>query len=229
MVNGFSQENALEETIKKQIGYNEDDFFSFDVKELPGNANLAVAVAIRFTDKLLSRDDFEADLELILFDIKKEKILNKLEDTRKFTSDAVELQPVVIDTINYKINSNGTAFGINVSYVGGSRVYNYSTEDLFLYNIDNGKIKSISEAIQTYKLNGEWDMKCTYDGEKTKSILIMDKKMTNGFYDIKIKSTKTIMKSVAPENENDDCIETNTTLKPEISKLVFRNGKYSLE
>lgn len=174
-----------------------------------------------------SKDYFNADILLYLYNSKTKTIITSLVEKNKLTSDAEKLDSIKIDVANYKINATETAFGIRVFHIGSSRPNPYNnTEELYLYFVDKGKLKSISDEILTYEYSAEWDMYCSLEGEETNSILIMDSKMTNGYYNIKVKSTKTILKSVPPKNEDDDCIEENTTLAPVTQILTFKNGKY---
>lgn len=226
---GFSQENALEETIKKQINYNDEDFFSFDVKRIPSEANLAVAIATKYDDVKNNKDYFEVNQLLYLYDSKSEKFIYKLEEKKKYISDDIDLKSVEIDSTFYDINTKEIAFGVKVTKYKPSRDFEYIGEKTFLYSINKRKIKIISEEIVTSEYKVNWGMNCNLEGYIINSILIMDSKMTNGFYNIKVKSTKTILKSTPPLNEDDDCIEENTTLAPVTQILTFKNGKYSLE
>ncbi|MGV9003609.1 PA3715 family protein [Flavobacterium sp.] len=225
---GVSQQNDLEQTIKTQMSYNDEDFFCFDTRKLADEPNVTLALAVRYSTILHDNDDFTANLLLVLFDTTTNKIINTLEEPRKFTSDAVALQPVVFEFANYKINPKTTAFSISVAYEGSSRVNPYSTKEVFLYTVINRKIVALSNGITISEFHGKWDTKCTFDGKKTTSVLHINKKMTHGFYDLNIKSTKTSIKSVPSKQENEDCIETNTILTPANYLLKFRNTKYSI-
>lgn len=225
---GFSQESALEETIKKQINYNDEDFFSFDVKKLPNDSHLAIAVATKYSVVKDDKEYFEVNQLLYLYNSKTEKILYKLEEKGKYISDAIELKPVVIDSAFYDINTKEIAFGVKVAYNGSSRAFPYYSENIFLYSVNKRKIKAIADGIEIHEFRAEWDMNCSLEGEETNSMLLLDTKMTNGYYNFKLNTTVTILKTTPPLNENDDCIEENTTLAPVTQVLTFKNGKYSI-
>ena len=226
---GFSQENALEETIKKQIGYNDENFFSFELKTINEIPNTVVALAVKYHEKNEEEQYFTADLYLYLINTIEKSIISTYVEKEKFTSDAVILEQVTFNSVPYMTNASVGTFGIKSSHDTHSSIYNYGNRVMTLYHVSEGKIKAASEDIEIYKTQGEGNHNCNYEYEETNSVLKVDKKMTNGFYNIKVISTKTILKSVAPKNENDDCIETTKRLKPLTKVLTFRKGKYSFD
>jgi hypothetical protein len=225
----FSQENALEETIKKQINYNDEDFFSFSLKSIPEIPNTAVAMAVKYHEKNDEEQYFTADLYLYVINIKKESIISTYVEKEKFTSDAVILEEVTFNSVPYMTNASVGTFGVKSNSGTHSRIALYGNRIMSLYHISDGKIKVVSDDIELYTIRGEGGSSCNLDYEETNSVIKVDTKKTNGFFNLKVISTKNFFESKEPEDESDDCIEENTTLAPVTQVLTFKNGKYSLE
>lgn len=221
----FSQENPLEDSVKKEINYKEEGYFDFSSNVLPNNPALAIVCAVKYNGEV-SNDGFNCDLTLYLVDTKTQKIISQFKQEDKFQSDAYHLSYVKLDMANYKVTDNLRAFGIRVGFEGSSQVYPSWSNSLSLFVIQNNKISQILDMFPMDDLQGDWDTHCNYDGEKTESLAIMQSQKTNGYYDIAIKSTKTIGKTRAPKKESDPCIEMDKTLKPTTQILKFSNGSY---
>lgn len=220
----FAQDSLLEEPVKKEINYNEEDYFGFTLKVLPNNPSLAIASATKYTEK--HTDDFRCDLILLLIDTQTQKIIDRYTEKNKFQSDAYYLYEVALDMANYKVSDTDRAFGVRSTYSGSSRVNPFGQTDIALFIIKNNKILRLMDFYKLDDHSGEWDGECTYDGEETNSVLIMEKEKTNGFYNIQIKSSKTIRKSETPKTPDDDCIEMDKKLRPTYKTLRFVKGKY---
>lgn len=221
----FSQDNPLEDSVKKEINYKAEDYFAFSSKILPDNPALTVVSAIKYNGEV-SDDGFNCDLILYLVDTKTQKIITQHKQEDKFKSDAYHLSYVTLDMANYKVTDNLRAFGIRVGFEGSSRVYPSWSSSLSLFTIENNKIRLILDMFPMDDLQGDWDTYCNYDGEKTESVAIMQSQKTNGYYDIAIKSTKTIEKTRTPKKESDPCIEMDKVLKPTTQILQYNNGTY---
>jgi len=194
----FSQENLLEDSVKKEINYNEENYFDFSSKVLPNNPALAIVCAVKYNGEV-SNDGFNCDLTLYLVDTKTQKIISQFNQQDKFQSDAYHLSYVKLDMANYKVTDTIRAFGLRVGFEGSSQVYPSWSNSLSLFTIGNNKIRLILDLFPMDDLQGDWDTHCNYDGEKTESVAIMQSQKTNGYYDIAIKSTKTIGKTRAPK------------------------------
>lgn len=223
----MSQDNHVDEKFLTELKIKEEDVFFSDIKKLPTNSNQSVLAIV--TKEFDNPEAFECDLILVLINNSNEQIVFKSIEKEKFTSDAVELFGLKIDFAQYTITDNQTAFGIRSSYYGRSKPNPYSAENISLYLIKNNAFQLILDEFETNQDIAETDMKCVYDGEETNSILIMQKTKTNGYYDIKVKSTTTIKKVRNPKIKDEDCIETIKNLKPKFKTLRFVKGSYQLK
>ena len=224
----FSQDNPLEEAVKQQISYNGDDYFAFDLKVLPNNPSLAIFYGAKFNTTVYD-DNSACDLILLLIDTKTQKVINTYKEESKFVSDAYHLSGISLDMANYTVNENYRAFGVRSSFSGSSQVYPAHDQSIDLFIIKNNKIERIMDTFEISSSHGDWDTKCRYDGEEIDGVLIMQPEKTNGFYNIKVKSTKTIRKTVAPKTKDGDCIDMDKKLKPAYQNLQYNNGTYILQ
>jgi len=223
----LSQTNTLEEVIEKATNGNKCYYYQLDLKPLPTNSTLSVGCVTK-SEKGPEDGIMEVDLVLILIDNTSHKILAQHAEAQKYTSDAIGLSSVSLDMANYKVTDKQRAFGVRDNYTGSSNPNPCDSGNISLYIIENNHFKLILDKFQTYLYNGETNMKCYFDGEETNSVLIMEKSKTNGYYDIRIKSVKTILKSRAPKNPDDDCIDTPTKQKPTYCTLKFLKGRYQV-
>lgn len=222
----FGQDNPLEDIVRKAT-HTEDGNINLDIQKLPNDSSKSVAALVKRIDD--SEDGVEdLDLTLLLIDNASQKILSQYTEEEKYTSDAVMLEGIKLDMSNYLITDGIRAFGIRDHYRTQSQPNPYGSENLSLYMIKGDKFYPILDKFQTYLYSGETDMKCYFDGEETNSLLIMQQSKTNGYYDIKVKSTKKILRSRNPKKADGDCIDSEKKLKPTYRTLKFVKGSYQL-
>lgn len=224
----FSQENQLEEKIKKEIKYNEDDYFSFEIKTLPNNPSNAIVALVKYNG-VHESDGFDCDLILLLVEVSSGKTLQKMVFKNEYGSDAITLTNVSLDMANYKLKEGIRAFGIRSHYIGSSAVNPYESENLSLFMIQNNHIEKILDNFEAKLNNGETDLRCHSNTRESNSVFMLQKEKTNEFYNISVKTKVTIIKSVPSKTDEDDCIETKTELKPTYKTLIYKNGKYSIK
>jgi hypothetical protein len=224
----FSQENQLEEKIKKEIKYNEDDYFSFEIKTLPNNPSNAIVVLVKYNGAHES-DGFDCDLILQLVETSTGKTIHKITLKNEYSSDAISLTNIALDMGNYKIKEGKRAFGIRSHYVGSSSVYPYVAENISLFMIQDNTIVKILDNFEAALNKGETDLRCHSTYEESNAVFIIQKEKTNEFYNISVKTKVTITKSMPSKTDEDDCIETKTELKPTYKTLIYKNGKYSIK
>lgn len=223
----FAQNNSLDEAIKKEINYKWEDYHDFVLKVLPNNPSLAVASGTKFNEK--EDDFFSCDLLLLLIDTKTQKIIDRYTEKDAYQSDAYYLSGIDLDMANYKVSDEYRAFGVRDSYSASSRPNPSGSVNISLYIIRNNKIEKVLDSFETYTFQGETDMNCNFHGEESTSVLIMDKTKINGFFDIQVRNTKTIKKTIEPKTKDGDCINKDKKLKPTSQTLQYVNGAYQLK
>lgn len=224
----FSQTNSLEEKIKKELNFNNSDYFSFDLKQLPNDPKLSLAAVTKYVGKT-EEDEFDCELILVLIETNSQKIIYKYVDKTKFISDAIRLSSVTLDMANYSVSKNLRAFGVRSSYEGSSRVNPYSNENIMLFIIQENKILKILPDFEMSAFHGEYNMDCNYENEESKSFFIMQKEKSNGFYSILVKTKASITKAIPSKTDENDCVETVTEIKPTYKKLIYNKRIYLLK
>lgn len=138
------------------------------------------------------------------------QIINKYYEKDAWTSDAVVLNKITIDTASYILNENKKAFGVRVYYQGSSRVNPYSREDISLFISEKDYLKKILNNYPIYELHGENNGNSKGEYETKQGKLIISNNKTNGFNNIIIKDE--IVFSIYDFSNNNE-VEENTIRK----------------
>jgi len=142
-------------------------------------------------------------------------------ETNGWTSDAVVLQEIVIDTAPYTITERERAFGVKTHFVGSSRVNPYESEQLSLFVVANNNLQKVLHNFEVKKGSGEINGACDETYLLEEKTLIISKEKNNAYFNI-IVNTKTT-NSMLFKNENNDCDEKED-ITTKTSLLKF-NGK----
>ncbi|MDC6384662.1 hypothetical protein PP180_04765 [Muricauda sp. SK9] len=146
--------------------------------------------------------------------------------TNQWVSDAVVLKEIKIDTAPYQLSEEKMAFGIRVHYYGMSRANPYENETLSLFVKSGGSLQKVLTNYSVIDYGGEWDTNCQGEFMRTGGTLILSEERTNGWFDILAKSK--ITKTKNEENENGECVATETT-STETIVLKFNGEEYKTE
>ncbi len=222
----WSQDSLIISNVLQQIELDSQqckvDFISY--KKIPHYPSETIVVIPEIV-----KDEgayFELNSHIFIVDSESGKIKNSFFESHKtneWYSDAIALINISIDTAPYYIQNKKRAFGINVKYVGMSRVNPYVSKTTSLFIKQNSELKRILNRFEIYKYYGEWNGQCHGDINEEKKILIMDKNKTNGFYNILIKNKKTNTKTYL--NNKEECIDKENS-KTISSTLIFEEGEY---
>ncbi|MBW1656630.1 PA3715 family protein [Flavobacterium quisquiliarum] len=219
----FSQSADHLNTILKQLKLNESQIRIelFTEKILPYDKNKSVLVIPKYASDI-EEGSFVLDAYILVIDNVTGKIIYKFIEPNAWTSDALILTDITIDTGLYYLNKTTRAFGIRADYRTQSQPNPFSETNLSLYIVEKNTLKPVLHNYRVYKYGGEWDMKCDGEFEDIDSTIDIDKLQNNNFNNliIKTKITKT-------ENtfKNDDC-DSKETIKKETTKLIFDGKQY---
>ncbi|WP_428231774.1 hypothetical protein [Flavobacterium sp.] len=223
----FSQNVDHLHAVLKQLNLKENqvNLDLFTQKVLPYDKDKSVLVIPKYD--INEQDDeghyyFVLDAYIVVIDNATEKIICKSIEHNAWTSDALVLTGISIDTGLYLLNKTTRAFGIRVDYNGSSKPNPFGETNLSLYIIDKGSLKQVLKNYKISHSNGEWDTNCAGEFEETNSSFDMDKVQKNNFSNIIVKTK--IVKTVSTPTK-DDCISKDT-IKNETSKLVFNGKEY---
>ena len=139
----------------------------------------------------------------------------------EWTSDALYLSSLKIDTVPYYLNENTRAFGLRYSFSGSSRVNPFENERINLYYIKNNQIFEVLNGFKLKNTNGENNGTCENASfETSKSVLVMSNKLVDKLNDITV---KTKIKNYSLDSECDKKIITKDSIKYET--LIFDENK----
>lgn len=219
------QNDMLLTKVLKQLKLNKKDIHEelYSEKVLPNKTSNTLMVIPKY--RVNETDEYghlflELDAYIIIADNNTGKILYKYVDENAWTSDAMVLSAISIDTGIYQLNPENRAFGIRVYYSGSSRPNPYNQTDLSLFIIQNNTIKRILKNYPVSEFHGEWDTNCAGEFEDINGVISIDKNKNNGFNNLIIKNKIEQTKNIPTK---DDCIEKKTT---KLSNIILKyNGK----
>ena len=225
----FSQvkDTILLNKILKELKLNENEIHMELVtdKILPNSTDKTFFIIPKYRTNEKDENGFyfyEFDAILIIADNKNGKILNRFYESNAWTSDAINLTSLSIDTGLYNLNKKTRAIGIRVNYSGSSRPNPYNQTDLSLFITENEKLKRILKDFPISEFHGEWDTNCSGEFEEVISNIDIGKTMNNGFYDLIIKSKTKKSQNILSNNDCTEKIKTYQSFK----HLKFDGKKY---
>lgn len=228
-VNVYSQEQnkILLDKVLTQLKLNKKDIHEplYVSKVLPNKTSSSVLVIPKYNVKETDEQDhdfFVFDAYIVVAENATGKIISKYVEKEAWTSDAMVLSDITIDTGLYQLNEKDRAFGIRVSYSGSSTPNPYSSTDLSLFIVQNNAMKNILKNYQIDIANGEWDTRCAGEFNDSTGSIDIDKNKTNGFKNLIIKSKINYIKRFPV---NDDC-EEKITNKSTIQYLKYNGKEY---
>ena len=191
-------------------------------KANPETSNEVVVVIPEIVDE--GEGYFELNSHIVIADDRSGKVTHQFFETNQtngWSSDAIQLREINLDTAPYRVTDDIRAFGIRVRHVGMSRVSQYQSETLSLFIKSGDKLEKILDKYPVKTLNGEWDGECSGEFTETDSILIVSEQQSNGFNNIILKTRgKTITDNVSDDGE------CNSNEKTETKTSVLKyNGK----
>ncbi|TDX86551.1 hypothetical protein [Epilithonimonas xixisoli] len=228
-VNAYSQEQNefLLNKVLTQLKLNKKDIHEplFRSKVLPNKNSNSVLVIPKYNineTNEYGHNFFVFDAYIVVADNATGKILSKYVEKEAWTSDAMVLSEITIDTGLYQLNEKDRAFGIRVSYRGSSNPNPYYYSDLSLFIVQNNLMKRVLKNYQIDRAGGEWDTRCAGEFDESTGSIDLDKNTTNGFKNLIIKSKIKHTKSFLI---GDNCEEKVTT-KNSIKYLKFNGKEY---
>ena len=193
-------------------------------QKLINNSNETIIVIPEIVEE--TQEYFSLNTHIVIYNNELQKITHKYFESHKtndWVSDAIRLDGITIEKMNYRVKENTHAFGISVDYFGSSRVNPYHKHILSLFVKENEKLINILHNYIFEENLAEWNGACEgeFQDKKTKFIFTTD--ITNEYYDIIVK--KTITKTINFETEIGDC-DYNEEINRETSVLKFDGKQY---
>ncbi|RKF02740.1 hypothetical protein C8N26_2729 [Tenacibaculum lutimaris] len=195
-------------------------------KTLPNRPNEAIVVIPEIVEGSEEEHYFTLNTHIAYVNIENRQVLFhyfESAETNGWTSDAIMLTEIVIDTAPYTITENERAFGVKTHFVGSSRVNPYENESLSLFIIANNNLQKVLHNFEIIDNGGEWDGNCHGEFITEKRTLIISEEKNNGYFDILVKHK--ITNNIAFEDENGDC-KSKDTITTKTSVLKFDGKTY---
>ena len=170
---------------------------------------------------------FDIDNNILVWNKTAKAIEIKYTKKAEWTSDAMCLDELNIDTGLYYLNKSTRAFGIRYSYYGSSRVNPFNSESINLYYINNNQMVEVLNDFLLNNLNGETNGDCENGSyETSKSVFIISDKMTTKFNDITV---KTKLKDYSLDEDCEKEIIKKESTKSSVLKFDEKQHKYVLK
>ncbi|WP_310377397.1 hypothetical protein [Flavobacterium sp.] len=231
----FGQELSDKEIIRKAIQFlkvAEKDVLSDKIclKVIP-NQKEKVIILIPIISKRYAEcgDDpcFDIDNNILIWNKTTKKIETKYTKKAEWTSDAMYLSELNIDTGLYYLNKSTRAFGIRYSYSGSSRVNPFGSNSINLYYLKNNQIIEVLNDFNLNNLNGESNGDCANGSyESSKSVFIINDKLTTKLNDITV---KTKLKDYSMDEDCEKEIIKKESTKTSVLKFDEKQHKYVLK
>ncbi|WP_269226781.1 hypothetical protein [Flavobacterium eburneipallidum] len=172
---------------------------------------------------------FDIDNNILVWNKSTKSIETKYTKKSEWSSDAMYLDELKIDTGLYYLNKNTRAFGIRYHYSGSSRVNPFGSNSINLYYFKNNKIIEVLNDFELEKYNGDsggnGGCKDAWF-ETSKSVFIISDKLTTKFNDITV---KTKLKDYSLDEDCEKEIIKKESTKNSILKFDEKQHKYVLK
>lgn len=177
----YSQNEKLISKVLVQLNLKPKDVNMelIQTKVLPYTKEKTALVIPKYVTKQDDIQFYVYDAYIVIADNQTGQILNKFFEANKWTSDALRLNGLTIDTGLYKLSDKTRAFGVRVSYTGSSQVNPYGATDLSLYIPIKNALKQIANEIIVESNTGDWDGNCKGKFKSQEITIDIDKEKTN--------------------------------------------------
>ncbi|MFC6267484.1 PA3715 family protein [Frigoriflavimonas asaccharolytica] len=195
----------------------------YSEKQMPNSPDNSIYILPKYSEDGKENFDenyFDIDVNIIIANNTTGKIVAKYQVLNAYTSDAVRLDNIVIDTGLYNLNEKTRAFGIRVNFIGMSRPNPYDITLFSLFMIKNNQLVKVLDDFELDKSNGEWDTNCAGDFVDSIGLIDLTKEKSKDLKNIKVKFNITKTHNFL-KNGDCDFAETKSTK----TKILKFNGK----
>lgn len=192
-------------------------------KVYPENPNETFLVIPEVVDE--GEQYFELNSHIVIADNHTGKISHKFfesNQTNQWVSDAIELWKINIDTAKYQLSEKTKAYGIQVDFLGMSRVNPYSNQTLSLFIKSGNKLEKILSNYSVKDFGGEWDGDCNGEFNSEEKIVFVGSHKTKGYFDLLVNKKITDTKNYQDEDKGECQTENSYQIKNTILKFDGR-------
>ena len=197
------------------------------VKKMPNTENETIVVIPEIVDE--GDHYFELNSHIVIYNTATQTITQRYFESYKtngWTSDAIRLTSIKIDTAPYILSEGIRAFGVRVHYLGSSRPNPYENEQLSLFIKSGNTLKKVLHNYDVLIDGGDWDTDCTGTFSHEEKTLIIASEKTTNYYNIVVKNTFTDSEAFIDSNGDCDTKETTQTIT---SVLKYDGKDYKLD
>ncbi|KAA1244027.1 hypothetical protein [Aquimarina sp. RZ0] len=196
-------------------------------KKMPYDSNSTIVVIPKIAKLDADGTSFSLDSYILVVDSETAVIQQQFYEsnaTNGWSSDAVRLAEISIDTAKYMVTKDLRAFGVKLLFIGASKVNPYNYNSLSLFVPEKNGLRKILNAYETASFSGEWDTRCEGEFISVDKKLIIQDEQSYGYFDILVKAGMTT--TIATEKSVDNCEEKKTDSNYE-EILQYKNGSYT--
>lgn len=209
--------------LELNVSKNNVDIYLIRERALPEARTLYVIPVYETTEKDELGNTFRAwNACIVIADNQTGQVHCKYYEDRAWTSDAIKLTGIAIDTGRYVVTGNTAAIGVLVSYTGSSQPNPYNAIDLSLFVPENKELKQILRNFRVATFSGEWDTRCSGTFEDRHSIITTGRSKTGGWHDLVIRTQVSTIRNRPVDN---DCVE-HTKTSGSTRKLKYNGSSY---
>ena len=150
------------------------------------------------------------------------EIVNRLFQESAFSSDAIRLNGITIDTAPYNLAKNLRAFGVTAGFSNSSALNSWEHTQINLYVAQGSGLKQVLENLVLVKRLYELDADCATSATITLRTLAIATTGSHGYADLNIREKTTEIKGRKEKNE---CNETEKTFSNSYT-LRFNGERY---
>lgn len=217
------EERSFTDAILKQAKLGLDQGLIADCKVLPQQNDRALVVFQQGDPDEAEYSDAgqSYQLHLLTADIQQKKLVNHYIDPTPYTSDAVRLESISIDTAAYQLQAQSRAVGLRINFYGSSSVNPYSYTLLNLYDL-----KQRRKLLNNLRVNfsrGENDGRCNAENHSRASTVVLLNTQHHGLFDLRIntKEENEVYQFIKKDN---DCVRVKHSENKRSHQLQY-NGK----
>ncbi|WP_157499346.1 hypothetical protein [Lysobacter sp. Root604] len=167
-----------------------------------------------------------ADLELLVADSARPRILQRYREANALDSDAIRVSGLSLDTARYRLDERTTAFGLRVSYTGASRANPYSSTSLSLYVPDGARLRPVLSRLQVALDRGEWDTQCAGEFESVQRTVAIDGKRDHGYAGLLVASSASAHRN--EQASDGQCSNVESPARKSRERLYYDGREYAV-
>lgn len=222
----FTDFNLIDEVLTGlELDWVQTKTAMLKTRVFPDNPNEAFLVIPEVIDE--GEQFFELNSHILIADIRTGKITHNFfesHQSNQWVSDAIEMQDIIIDTALYPLSEETKAYGIQVEYLGMSRVNPYSNQTWSLFIKSGDTLEKFLSNYSIKDFGGEWDGDCEGEFVSEEKIVFLGTHKTEGYFDLLVYNRITESKDYKDEDE--EC-QTENSFHIKNSILKFDGTTYS--